>query len=427
MNKKRKQLVRLICLILAGVLLLSVISGALIIMANAATSKEIEKELEALRNEAAELKKQAQEVQDNIDENRKGAQTLVEKKRDIDQQMEMSRQAINNLNAQIQQYSLLIAEKQTELENSIAEEDKLNAQYKIRIRTMEETGNISYWSILFGASSFSDLLSKVDMISEVAKSDQLMLKKLAAITETIEQEQTELEQEMANLEAAKQELSVQQEELEAQRAENDELLLQMEQAYATLSEDYQNYMDLEDALSEQIAKSETDYFNALAQEEAARQAELARKQAEEAAKQRREASTGGNVTATESGFVYPLPSRVSITDAYGYRTHPLTGEYKWHNGVDFAAGAGAAIYATKSGTVTSSCYNEAYGNMVTINHGDGYSSLYGHMDYATVSAGDYVKQGEIIGYVGSTGWSTGPHLHFTIYYNGADVNPMNYV
>ena len=95
--------------------------------------------------------------------------------------------------------------------------------------------------------------------------------------------------------------------------------------------------------------------------------------------------------------------------------------------VVIAAGSGTAIYATQSGTVTSACYNEAYGNMVTINHANGYSSLYGHMTNYIVSVGDYVTQGQTIGYVGSTGWSTGPHLHFTIYYNGSDVKPMNYV
>lgn len=432
MNNKRNNLVRIVCIALAALMLLSVISGALIIMANAASSKEIEQELIALREEEAELKKQAKEVQSNIDENRKGAQTLVEKKKDIDQQMEMSRQSINNLNAQIQQYSLLIANKQEELEASMAEEERLNAQYKTRIRTMEETGNISYWSILFGASSFSDLLDKVDMIAEIAESDQLMLKKLAEITKEIEQERTELEAEMTGLEEAKAELADRQAELEVQRAESDVLLLEMEDAYATLSAEYENYLDLEDAVSAEIAKSETEYFNALAKEEAERRAALAKQQAEAAAAARKNPpSSGGNSGSssggTSSGFVYPLPYRVQITDAYGYRTHPLTGVYKWHNGVDLAAGQGTAIYATKSGTVTGAYYDDAYGNMVTINHGDGFSSLYGHMDYSTVSSGDYVTQGEVIGYVGSTGWSTGPHLHFTIYYNGADVNPMNYV
>ena len=164
--------------------------------------------------------------------------------------------------------------------------------------------------------------------------------------------------------------------------------------------------------------------NALSKEEAARQAELNRQNNNKVPSN---SGNSGSAASSTGGFLYPLPYAVSITDAYGYRIHPLSGKYKWHNGVDFAAGSGTAIYATQSGTVTSACYNEAYGNMVTINHANGYSSLYGHMTNYIVSVGDYVTQGQTIGYVGSTGWSTGPHLHFTIYYNGSDVNPMNYV
>ena len=125
--------------------------------------------------------------------------------------------------------------------------------------------------------------------------------------------------------------------------------------------------------------------------------------------------------------MYPLPYAVSITDAFGPRTNPVTGVYSNHTGVDFAAGQGTAIYASKSGTVTTAAYAEAWGYYVTINHGDGYSTLYAHMTNYTVSSGDYVAQGDVIGYVGSTGWSTGPHLHFGIMYNGTYVNPMNYV
>ena len=98
-----------------------------------------------------------------------------------------------------------------------------------------------------------------------------------------------------------------------------------------------------------------------------------------------------------------------------------------HNGVDLACSSGTPIYASKSGYVTTATYHYAYGNYVTINHMDGFSTLYGHMTYFVVSEGEYVEQGQVIGYVGSTGYSTGPHLHFTIYYDGSTVNPMNYI
>ena len=420
---KRNTAQKIVCIVLVVLILGSLVSGALIMMVNAASSKEIEKELISLREEQAELKKQSDALQASINENQAKTQTLVEKKADIDQQMEMSRQTIENLNEQIQQYSLLIAQKQDELEQTEAEEERLNQQYKTRLRAMEETGKISYWSILFGASSFSDLLDKVDMINEIAESDKLMLQKIAEVGKQIEAERADLETQMDDLEQAKADLAEQQTALETQRAESDQLILQMSAEYDSLSEEYQNYEKLEDEMSAQIKKTETDYFNALSKEEAARQAELNRQNNNKVPTN----SSSSSSSSSTGGFLYPLPYAVSITDAYGYRIHPLSGTYKWHNGVDLAAGSGTAIYATKSGTVTSACYNEAYGYMVTINHADGYSSLYGHMTNYIVSAGDYVTQGQTIGYVGSTGWSTGPHLHFTIYYNGSDVNPMNYV
>jgi murein DD-endopeptidase MepM/ murein hydrolase activator NlpD len=116
-----------------------------------------------------------------------------------------------------------------------------------------------------------------------------------------------------------------------------------------------------------------------------------------------------------------------LASAYGWRTHPITGKQSFHNGVDLANVTGTPIYAAKSGTVTVATYNGVYGYYVQINHGDGFSSLYGHMTHYIVSVGQSVSAGQVIGYMGSTGWSTGSHLHFTIYYNGNTVNPMNYI
>ena len=109
------------------------------------------------------------------------------------------------------------------------------------------------------------------------------------------------------------------------------------------------------------------------------------------------------------------------------RIHPIFGDKRFHSGVDLAANQGAPIYAIAAGTVTSATYSDAYGYNVAISHGNGYGSMYAHMTNYTVTAGQYVSQGEVIGYVGSTGWSTGPHLHFEMYVNGATVNPMDYI
>ena len=416
---KRNAARKIVCVVLAVLILGSLVSGALIMTVHAASSKEIEKELVELRDKQAELKKESDALQSSIKENQSKTQTLVQKKADIDQQMEMSRQTIENLNQQIQQYSLLIAQKQDELEQTEAEEDRLNQQYKTRLRAMEETGKISYWSILFGASSFSDLLDKIDMINEIAESDKLMLEKMADVAAQIASERADLETQMDDLEQAKADLAEQQAELETQRAESDQLILQMSAEYDSLSEEYQNYEKLEDEMSAQIKKTETEYFNALSKEEAARQAELNRQNNNKVP-----SSTGSSGGSSTGGFLYPLPYAVPITDAYGYRIHPLSGTYKWHNGVDLAAGSGTAIYATKSGTVTSACYNEAYGYMVTLDHADGVQTFYAHMTNYLVSTGETVRQGQIIARSGATGWVTGPHLHLDVQVNGEYVDPL---
>ena len=414
-TNRKTHCLRILCALLALLTVFGMTSG-LLAPVRAAQSQKILTELQKLREEQSGIQKKRTALSAEIAENKKQTQSVVEQKSDIDRQIELSNETIDNYNAQIQQYSLLIAEKQKELDEAELHETQLQEQYKARLRSMEETGTVSYWSILFKASSFSDLLDRVDMIHEIAKSDQLMMKKLSEATEAVQQSREELEQEQQQMQTARDELAAQETELEMQRAEADALLLQIAEECEKMTAEYQGYLAQEDALSKQVAKAEKDYYQALAKEEAARLAELNKQ--------------NNYVPANKdsSGFLYPLPYRVAITDSYGYRTHPVTGQKTtWHNGVDLAAGAGTAIYATKSGTVTTALRSDIWGNYVVINHGDGFSSLYAHMQGLIVKAGDYVKQGQTIGYVGSTGLSTGPHLHFTIYYNGADVNPMSYI
>ena len=424
MRSSRTKIVRIISIVLAAVILLSLVSTALIVMVHAASSSEIKSKLADLRAKQAEIQKQSDELEKSIAENKDQTKTLVSQKAEIDQEMEMSRQKIENLNEQIQQLNLLIAEKQTELEASVAKEEALQKQYKARLRSMEETGSISYWSILFKASSFSDLLDRVDMIREIAESDQLMLKQLSAATQAVETERADLEQQKQDLQQTETDLAVEQAELETKRAEADKLITQMQVEYASLSDEFLAAEADEAAVREQIKKTETDYFNALAKEQAAAAAAAAAANKTSNSNNSSSSSSGG---ASSGGFAFPLAYSTGVTCAYGPRVHPINGNKSFHYGVDLAAGMNTEIYATKSGTVTGATYGEANGYYVTINHGDGYSSIYAHMTNYVVSVGDSVKQGQLIGYVGTTGWSTGPHLHFEILYNGSNVNPMNYI
>lgn len=424
MRSSRTKIVRIISIVLAAVILLSLVSTALIVMVHAASSSEIKSKLADLRAKQAEIQKQSDELEKSIAENKDQTKTLVSQKAEIDQEMEMSRQKIENLNEQIQQLNLLIAEKQTELEASVAKEEALQKQYKARLRSMEETGSVSYWSILFRASSFSDLLDRVDMIREIAESDQLMLKQLSAATQAVETERADLEQQKLDLQQTETDLAAEQAELETKRAKADTLITQMQAEYASLSDEFLAAEADEAAVREQIKKTETDYFNALAKEQAAAAAAAAAANRTSNSNNSSASSSGG---ASSGGFAFPLAYSTGVTCAYGPRVHPINGNKSFHYGVDLAAGMNTEIYATKSGTVTGATYGEANGYYVTINHGDGYSSIYAHMTNYVVSVGDSVKQGQLIGYVGTTGWSTGPHLHFEILYNGSNVNPMNYI
>lgn len=425
MRSSRTKIVRIISIVLAAVILLSLVSTALIVMVHAASSSEIKSKLADLRAKQAEIQKQSDELEKSIAENKDQTKTLVSQKAEIDQEMEMSRQKIENLNEQIQQLNLLIAEKQTELEASVAKEEALQKQYKARLRSMEETGSVSYWSILFKASSFSDLLDRVDMIREIAESDQLMLKQLSAATQAVETERADLEQQKLDLQQTEDDLAVEQAELETKRAKADTLITQMQAEYASLSDEFLAAEADEAAVREQIKKTETDYFNALAREQAAAAAAAAAANKPSSGSNSSSSSSSGG--ASSGGFAFPLAYSTGVTCAYGPRVHPINGNKSFHYGVDLAAGMNTEIYATKSGTVTGATYGEANGYYVTINHGDGYSSIYAHMTNYVVSVGDSVKQGQLIGYVGTTGWSTGPHLHFEVRVNGAYTNPWPYL
>lgn len=418
--KARKIFISIVAILLAILMVGGVVFSAMSILVSAASSSALKSELENLKSQADDIAAKSAELESQIAENESETQSIVDKKANIDQQMELTRQQIENLNAQIQQYNLLIAAKQEELDQAEIKEQEMNERYKLRLRAMEENGNVSYWSVLFQASSFTDLLDQIDMIREVAQSDQEMLDQMRQVAEEISSAKAEIEENKTGLEEAKEEQAAMEQQLSEQRAEADAMITQLMANRDELVAASQTYDALEEEVRKQIQETQTAYENALADEEARRQIEEARQEA-----------ASGNISkpssTSSSGFIYPLASSGYITDAYGYRYHPIYGYYSFHTGVDFAVGQGTPIYASKSGTVTVASYGKANGNYVTINHNDGYTSTYCHMTNYIVSVGQYVSQGEVIGYVGSTGYSTGPHMHFEITYGGANVNPMDYV
>ena len=441
---------RVIVGVIAGLLALLMVGGV-VLSAFAESSKTIKERIEALKRQEASIAAQQQEVKSQRIENEGDINELIQQKNAIDQQIKLTQDSIENKNEQIREYNLLIAEKQNELDDAYGQRDMLNQRYKTRIRSMEEKGKLTYWSILFKASSFADLLDRVDMINEIASSDANMINKIQEVAQQIETTRQDLAVEKVEMEEAKESLAVQETELAAQREEADALMAKLMEDHEAFVAKEKEYDSQKESLLAQIAVQESKYKDAVAAEEKARreaeEAERRRKAAAAAAAAARQnqASGGGSSSSSSGssssgssgssssgfavsryGFQWPCTARY-ITCEFGPRYHPITGVYSNHSGMDIGAGLGSPIYACASGTVTTATFGTAYGYHVVINHGNGFSTLYGHMTRYTVKVGQYVTRGQVIGYVGSTGWSTGPHLHLTMYYNGALVNPKNYL
>ena len=430
---------RVIVGVIAAFLILALL-GSVVLGAFAASSSEIKEKIQALKDEAAGISAKQAELKAEIAENKSDMMDLVERKGQIDQEIKLTQDEIDNKSAQIQEYNLLIAEKQNELDDALEEKAQLNEQYRARIRSMEESGKLTYWSILFKASSFADLLDRVDMINEIAAADARMLDKLQAVAQQIEVARAELADEKVALEDAKEELAKTEEALGEQRAEADEVFAELLADKDALNAAAEKYDSMQLQLANQIAQQEVNYQEALDREERERQEAAAAAAAAAAAQNNSGGHGSGNGGGSSNngggsggsggggggGFIWPCSCR-TITCYFGPRIHPITGAYSSHSGIDIGCSYGDSIYAAKSGTVTTATFGTAYGNYVTINHGDGFSTLYGHMSQYIVSPGQYVSQGQCIGYVGSTGWSTAPHLHFTVYKNGSLVNPLSYL
>lgn len=425
---------RVLIAALAALLVFSLLAGIVVMIVSAKTSSEIQAEIDALEEKSNEIAQQREALESEIAENANKTLTTVEEKAQVDQEIELTRQSIEVVSEQIHQFSLLIAEKQAELDELEVEQQAMFERYKLRMRAMQERGEINYWYVLLEAESFSDMLSSRTMIEEIAKTDQRMMDELRQLAAEIIAAKESLAGDKAELEGKKAELAEAQELLAQKREESDALLTDLISDRERLIEETEKYEAAEAELSNQIAALEVERTQALLAEWAA---------AHPAPPSDQENNSDGDNSSDNSddtpsyepppssseGFIFPLPSGIGVvlTSPYGYRTHPITGNYTMHNGVDLACSSGTPIYASKSGYVTTATYHYAYGNYVTINHMDGFSTLYGHMTYFVVSEGEYVEQGQVIGYVGSTGYSTGPHLHFTIYYDGSTVNPMNYI
>lgn len=416
MNKKT---VRVVAIILALILAGSVIVGALASVAGAVSQDEIDE----LKNQKEQIEQNSQAIESKIDSLEYEQMSVIAKKEILDEKVNVTNELINNLTEQIEVYNGLIADKKVELEAAQAREDAQYQLYKDRIRAMEENGTISYFEIVFGATSFADLLSRIDFISEIMNYDEGVYDDYVKAKNETLAAKASLEEANALQQAAKREQEIKEAELEEQVAEASALIIELGENIDAFENERAQLQEEEARLEKEIE----DKMEALAQQKAAEEA--ARRAAEEAARNQQANYVSGMPDGdgvAYGDFIWPSADSRYITSLFGTRLHPIYHTYKTHNGIDIGASYGTSILAADGGTVTTSTYSSSYGNYIIINHGNGTSTLYAHMSSRLVSEGQSVSQGQVIGLVGSTGVSTGPHLHFEVYVGGSRVNPLNY-
>ena len=403
--------------------------------ANALSSSEIRRQINVLKEEKKAIQEKIKDVQTQYEENENEIANIISRKNVIDQQIQLLYAQISNINDQISAFKVLIADKQDELDSAKSNYENLAAENNARIRTMEEEGAVSYWEVIFRANSFSDLLDRLNMVEEIAEADRRHLQQLSEAADSVALAQEELEAEKAEQEKTKQELDAAEQELEGKRQEADALIMELLEKAEDLEALEAEFEAQEAAFLEDIAAMEIEYSLAKQAEWEAYMATYVPPTTQAAA-----STTTGNTqpsgnasnststnTSVSSGGTWLVPcSYTSITSPFGYRTSPTTGASTYHQGVDLDTGTGWPVYATRSG-IAYTAYGSAAGNYVTIDHQDGFKSIYMHLSGFSVSSGTIVSAGQQIGLTGSTGVSTGDHLHFGISYNGAYVNPCQYV
>jgi Membrane proteins related to metalloendopeptidases len=324
---------------------------------------------------------------------------------------------LDNISSELETLKVSMADKQLEIDNTKLEleaakqtEEKQYAAMKLRIQYMYEKGDTSYIDLILTAQNATELLSRTEYISKISEYDREQLIAYQATKDAIAAHEVKLQAEYTAMEVLKV-------DKEAKEAAVQTLINNK----TTELVKYKHEID--------IAQDQIDKYKADIEKEekriAAIEAEIKRKE-EEARKAAQAAGQNVNTTGNV-GMIWPLPASRRITSDYGMRAVPVAGAGANHNGIDIGAPTGTQIIAAAAGEVVISQYSYSAGNYIMINHGNGVYTVYMHCSQLLVSKGQYVAQGTPIGLVGSTGYSTGPHLHFGVRVNGSYVNPWGYV
>ena len=350
---------------------------------NTTAVENLQNERNEIQNQMNEANGQLEGVQNDLSENLQQIQKL-------DERISESEQELNGLNSQIEELQTSMEEVENNLkkvEDAYNSQKKLLDNYLIAVQESDET---EYLDVLLSSKSISEFLSSYFLISELASYEMDLLDDMQAKKDEINLSKEKLENDKKSLSEIKANQTKTARVLENTRSVRENLIAKLSDKEKEIQSKIDEYNNRFDEINREIL--------ALAQ---------------------------GSIAAEYIGgeLAWPVPGYTRITSKYGMRTHPITGVYKLHTGVDIGAPRGANFIAANDGIVTKASYNSAYGNMVIIDHGGGVSTLYAHGDQILVQVGQTVKRGDPILKVGSTGYSTGPHAHFEVRLNRSCNRP----
>lgn len=418
---KRKKMLMIAAITLAALMVLPFLVAAISALMPSAQAAVSQSDINKLKDKAKDIASEKADLNTELSKLKKEKASVVAQKAVYDQQIALRNDEIETKTALIEEFDADIAARNRALDIAIAEQADGKALFESRIAAMQRMGSTSYWGILLEAENFSDFLGRWDAMRRLIEYDNELAEEYRRTCEDIKTEREALEADRAEQVQCREDLTAAQVELAQLSAESDALIIEMNTDIANGQKELDAQEAAERAAQKEIAEA---------------QAQWKKQQEEELERQRREREKNGQDTSkipttheyVGGKYMWPVSGYTYISSYFGNRVHPVYGDVRFHTGIDIPAPKNTPILAANAGTVITRQYNAGYGNYIVVDHGGGQATLYGHLNgFGNYAVGSSVKRGDTIGYIGTTGISTGYHLHFEIIINGSQVNPVPYL
>ncbi len=387
-------------------------------------------EIDQAKDEKTNLEKRKEETELRLSELEKEKDDILKYIEELDGELTKLANEMDSLNADIKKTNASLKTARNELESARIVEENQYSIMKKRIRYMYENGETDYIEIILQSDNLSDILNQVEYMSKITEYDNSLLDKYKKLKQDVADKENNLEKKIEDLKDLKEELAYEQDTVKRLAADKNKELAKYEKSISeaqALSTEYNSKLEEQEELIEDLLEAER---KRIEEEERRKkeEEERRRQEQEQAANQENNSpEDSGSGDIQSDGFIWPCPSSSRITSDFGYRDQPTEGASTYHKGIDIGAGTGSEIVAAAGGSVVTAAYSVSAGNYIMLYHGNGIYTVYMHCSKLLVSAGNEISQGDTIALVGSTGVSTGSHLHFGVSVNGTYMDPLNYV